>query len=125
MRHLVLKDLHASHQGIIKTVERAKTALYWPGMQTQITDLIEACSICQENRSANQKEPLVQQEVPAFPHQKVGSDLFSVGGKDYLIAVDYYSKWFNIYELRVTKSSGVIEALQQQFANFGTPEELI
>ena len=94
-------------------------------MQTRITDLIEPCNICQENRSANQKEPLVQQEVPAFPHQKVGSDLFGVGGKDYLIAVDYYSKWFNIHELRATKSSDVIEALLQQFAIFGTPGELI
>ena len=65
------------------------------------------------------------QEVPASPQQKIAADLFTVGGKDYMVSVDYYSKWINITELKATKSADVIEALQRQFADFGIPEELV
>ena len=84
MRSIILKDLHLAHQGIVKTAERAKTSLYWPGMQKQIADLFETCDICQENRSTNRHEPLMPQEVPASPQQKIAAYLFTVGGKDYI-----------------------------------------
>ena len=125
MRSTILKYLHSAHQGIVKTVERAKTSLYWPGMQKQIADLIETCDICQENRSTNRHEPLMPQEGPAYPQQKITAELLTVGSKDYMVSVDYYSKWINITELKATKSAYVIEALQRQFADFGIPEELV
>ena len=124
-RSTILKDLHSAHQGIVKTVERPKTSLYWPGMPKQIADLIETCDICQESRSTNRHEPLMPQEVPASPQQKIAADLFTVGGKDYMVSADYYSKWINITELKATKNADVIEALQRQLADFGIPEELV
>ena len=55
----------------------------------------------------------------------IATDLFTVGGKDNMVSVVYYSKWINITELKATKSANVIEALQRQFADFGIPEELV
>ena len=94
-------------------------------MQKQIADLIETCDICQGNISTNRHEPLIPQEVPAYPQQKIAADLLTVGGKDYMVSVDSYSKWINITELKATKSAYVIEALQRQLADFGIPEELV
>ena len=74
-------------------------------MQKQIADLIETCDICQENRSTNRHEPLMPQEVPAYPQQKIAADLVTVGGKDYMVSVDYYSNWINITELKAQTSS--------------------
>ena len=121
----ILKGPHSAHQCVVKRVERAKTSLYWPGMQKQIADLFETCDICQENRSTNRHEPLMPQEVPAYPQQKIAAYLFTVGGKDYMVGVDYYSRWINITELKATKSADGIEVLQRQLADVGIPEELV
>ena len=79
----------------------------------------------QENRSTNRHELLMPQAVPAYTQQKIAADLFTVGGKDNTVSVDYYSKWINITELKATNSADVIEALQRQFEDIGIPEELV
>ena len=38
-------------------------------------------------------------EIPDRPWQKVGTDLFTVDNKQYLVTVDYYSCYFEVDEL--------------------------
>ena len=47
------------------------------------------------------------------------------GGKDYLIIVDYYSLWPEVYLLPTAISNTVIDATKQTFSRNGIPEELI
>ena len=95
-------------------------------MNAQITDLISNCSSCLKHRKNNAKEPLIQHEEPHRPWGKIASDLFTLGGKDYLLTVDYYSKWVDVGLLRdSTVSSEVITQLKSMFARYGIPSELI
>ncbi|KAI0224044.1 hypothetical protein LSAT2_024924, partial [Lamellibrachia satsuma] len=73
-------------------------------------------------KDATRQDPQLQD---LLVHVRKGWPSFTVGGKDYMVSVDYYSKWINITELKATKSADVIEALQRQFADFGIPEELV
>ena len=66
----------------------------WPGMSAQIEDMILRCATCIEERPEKQKEPLLPHDVPEQAWQKLGVDLFK--GKDYLLVVDYYSKYFKV-----------------------------
>lgn len=125
LRKEMLHRIHSSHLGIDKCRRRARDILYWPGMNAQIADLVEKCSTCQEHRSAQQKEPLMPHEVPNGPWQKLGSDLFELNNKQYVLLVDYYSKFVEFAELRDTKSITVIAWLKSQFARHGIPEILI
>ena len=60
------------------------------------------------------------------PWQKIACDLFTLGGKDYLLTVDYYSKWVEIGFLRdSTVSSEVITQLKSTLARYGIPDEVI
>ena len=56
---------------------------------------------------------------------KVGSDLFSYAGKNYLIAVDYYSNFTEVIQLKNISTSGVVTALKSIFARHGIPLHLV
>lgn len=42
----MLKKLHDSHQGVSKTKELAKQHVYWPGIMSDITNLVLTCPVC-------------------------------------------------------------------------------
>ncbi|UYV83155.1 K02A2.6-like, partial [Cordylochernes scorpioides] len=69
-RNDILKILHASHQGINNTIALAKGYIYWPGMNKEIEELINYCSICQQTSRANLKEPMLPHQAPEYPWQK-------------------------------------------------------
>ena len=39
----ILKELHRSHSGILKTYTTAAQLYYWPGMKISIKQMIESC----------------------------------------------------------------------------------
>ena len=66
--------------------------------------------------------PYTPPDVPLYPFQAIGTDLFELHGTHYLLTVDYYSKWVNISLLTSTRAADVIMALDSQFADYGIPE---
>lgn len=120
-----LSEIHTGHMGITKCLERAKTAVFWPGYTHQIKDMIESCDICQQHRNQNQTETLLHYPIPSYPHEFVASDLFELHQKHYLMTVDMYSKWPCAVELKSLQSTAVITELDRIFTDFGTPEKLI
>ena len=125
LRKEMLERIHESHLGEEKCKSRARGTLYWPRMNTEISQMVSRCSICLEFRQGNRKEPIIAHEVKAQPFAKVGADLFQFGGKDYLIVVDYYSKYPEIALLENKSAPSVILHLKSIFARHGIPEELI
>ena len=91
-------------------------------MSQDIEELIFKCSVCQEHRNKNQKEPLLPQEVPDRPWSKLGADIFQFGNEQYLLIVDYYSEFFEISKLSDLKSVNVITHCKSQFARHGIPD---
>ncbi|UYV71991.1 K02A2.6-like [Cordylochernes scorpioides] len=117
--------LHASHQGINNTIALAKGFIYWPGMNKEIEELINNCSICQQTSRANLKEPLLPHQAPEYPWQKVGIDIFQIESSKYLLIVDYFSKYPEIYQLQDMTTDTIIRRLKRTFSNFGIPETLV
>lgn len=120
----ILRYLHVSHFGIEKTKARARTVVYWIGMNRDITDMIAKCHTCMDVRNINPKEPLNQTPIPEGPWQVLGSDLFTLNNEDYLIVVDYYSKYFEVVKLENTRSKTVITHMKSMFARHGIPYEV-
>ena len=119
-----LDQLHTSHQGITKTQQRARTALFWPGMCQQIEDRVSACNTCKRHDRAQSNAPLCPSEVPDYPWQIIGSDLFQLNDDHYLINVDYYSKWVNVSKLQRPTSNEVITEFRKQFSEYGRPMKI-
>ena len=53
--------------------------------------------------------------------QKIAIDLFELDKKEYVVMVDYYSKFFEVSHLPNSKSKTVINHIKPQFARYGIP----
>ena len=125
MRKELLTILHQGHQGIEAIKNRARYAIYWPNINGQLEDVVKKCDVCQEHQRHYSAEPLMKHEIPQEPWSKVGTDLFSIGGKDYIIIVDYMSKYFDVTELTDQTAMSAITHTKVIFSKFGIPKEVI
>ena len=122
LRRDILEKLHAAHQGIEKTRLRARTCVYWSGINGDIEEMINKCGICQEVQHAQRSEPLLQHEVPTRPWQNVGTDLFAIGNRNYLIVTDYYSKFPFVKEVTgAVTNQAVVRLTKEIFSEQGVP----
>ncbi|CAB3254567.1 unnamed protein product [Arctia plantaginis] len=80
---------------------------------------------CLNYRKQNIKEPLIPHEIPDRPWCKVGIDIFHLGSKSYLIAVDYHSKFIELAQLNSMTSENVINKLKTIFGRQGIPETVM
>ena len=122
LRAEIMSKLHESHQGLNKCLDNAQMTVWWPGITSQMSELIKNCTICAENKPAQRSEPLIPSKLPERPWQVVASDLFELNNKHYLIVVDKYSRWIEIKSLSSTKAQSVVKCMKNIFAVHGIPE---
>ena len=115
LRKETIQDLHAAHQGLESTLRRARESIYWPNMNNKVKDYISRCDTCLTYALRQQKEPLLNHEIPDPPWVKVTTDLFQFENKDYLVTVDYFSDLFEVDRLYSTTSETVIKKLKGHF----------
>lgn len=125
VRPEILKQLHVGHQGVEKTYRLARESVYWPRLHRDIQCLVNGCPECQSLQPAQQKEPLNPHEKPSMPWIKLGTDLFSAEGTDYLIIADYHSLYPVVVPLSSQTARAVITATKQILGLFGVPQEIV
>ena len=87
-----MQSLHQGHQGIQRCQLRAISCVWWPGISKDLERFVKQCLVCAK-RSVPRKEPMIPSELPKYPWQKVGTDLFELKGATFLIVVDYFSRY--------------------------------
>ena len=122
LQNETLQRLHEGHQGIQRCKLRAKTSVWWPGISRQM-EQIQNCHTCAKEVNCR-KEPLMPTELPEFPWQVVGSDLFELRGVHYLLIVDYFSRFPEVVKMSTTTSTAIIAAMKPIFSRHGFPEVL-
>ena len=71
---------------------------------------------------SQQEEPIKSTTMPTRPWQQVATDLFTQRNVDYLLYVDYYSRYFEVEALSNTRSHTVITKTKEIFARHGIPD---
>ena len=126
LRTEMKRAVHQAHLGTERCLRRARECLYWPVMMnTVMKDYISRCERCRNFEISNHKETMMPHELPLRPWEKVGTDMFSLDGRDYLITVDYLSNFWEVDRLLDTKSSTVIRKLKAHFATNGSPNYVV
>ena len=121
----ILETVHETHLGAEKCKDRARAVLYWPTMTQQIDAMVSDCPVCLRFRKSMLKEPMISHPIPAHPWLKVAADIMSWRGADYLIVVDYFSKYIEFTRLQDKTAASVISNFQAIFARHGIPQELV
>jgi len=125
MRNDIKQRVHAGHLGINSCLRRARDIVFWPGMSGELRQFVESCHICATYSDRQPAEPLSMHEVSSRPWEKVGTDLFTFRDRNYLITVDYFSKFFELDYLPDTSSETVIIKLKHHFARYGIPDVVV
>jgi hypothetical protein len=125
LRREMLNTVHEGHLGIQKCKIQATEAMYWPGIGNDIENYISKCQTCNKFRKNQQKEPLKPHDIPQRPWQKLGMDIFQYGAQDYLLVVDYFSKYPEIGVLNDKTAKSVIVNLKSILARHRIPETIM
>ena len=123
LRPKIIEKLHRSHIGIEGCLRRAREVVYWPNINRELKEFISKCETCNTFQPSQKKEPVICNEIPQRPWEKIGCDIFTSNNRDYLCTVDYYSDYFEIDELYKAKTgAAVIRKLKKRFVTHGIPD---
>lgn len=113
LRAEILQAIYTGHLGLNKCRERAKMSVWWLKTSREIKDFIKGCEFCNCHHAAN-------------PHGTLRlASLLKLDGEYYLIVTDYFSRYFEIVKLSSLTSKTVIGKLQNIFARWGMPDEVV
>ena len=122
LRREVLHGLHASHQGQDRTLRRARQVVYWPGITSDIQNMIRSCPACAERLPSHAAEPLLSDPRPSRPFKNTAADLFHYSGRTFLVYTDRYSGWPAVGTTgRTATSLDVIYLLKEWMTDKGIP----
>ena len=116
--------LNKPHLGTSKMIVRARTCVFWPGLNGDIKQLCKSCEVCSKFSAKQPSESLRNDLVCTKLWDTLAWNLFEFHGKLFAIIVDRYS---TICMCRVCggsycrqKNSGIIKHLVQ----FGMPNKI-
>ena len=118
----VLEMLHEGHIGIVKVKQLAHSYVWWPCIDSEIEKLIKGYKSCQQEQRVPTAALLHPWISPSQPWADFAGPFM---GKNFLIAMDAFSKWPEIIEMTLTTAANTIRVLREIFARFGLPEQLV
>ena len=125
-RQSLLEERHNTHLGVSKMKSLARCYIRWPGMDSEIENLVNSCAVFQECRPAPAVAPLHPWEWPSQPWIRLHLDFAGPFlGHMWLIIVDAHSKWLDVHMMTSITSSHTIEKLRIVFASHGLPRKIV
>ena len=121
---------HATHLGMTRTKQYIRSKLWWPGLDTEVEEMIKRCTVCLSvNPEGGEKlEPLRITPFPERPFSTVHIDLFGPlpSGETILGVIDEFSKWPELFVLKGGVSTeDVVGALDGLFARYGYVDQVV
>ena len=104
--------------------------MYWSNLNNQLKELVTNCTICLKYSAVNRKDskqigPGLGKEVPTKPLAKLATDIFTFDSHNYLLVVDYMSRFPVICQLTSMTAKVVTEHLKAIFSELGVPDVLV
>lgn len=125
-REILLKEMHISHMGMVRTKALARSYFWWPGMDKKIEGLIGSCETCRKNRENPPKVEVRPWPKSKYPFERVHIDYCGpINGDNFLILIDTYSKWLEVVRTKEITSKRTIEMLESIFSRFGVPSTIV
>ena len=125
MRSVMKTRLHRAHLGYDSMLRRARGTIFWHGMAAEIKQMVNKWEQCERLKPQNQRESLNQLSDGNGPWDKIGTDLFVIENRNYLLVIDYFTNFIEIAYIPTLSSKQVIEKLKKQFSRVGISCQII
>ncbi|XP_037501887.1 uncharacterized protein K02A2.6-like [Rhipicephalus sanguineus] len=122
----VLKLLHAGHPGIEKSKMIARSHVWWPGIDNDMTNQVRSCPVCQAHQKSARRIPIMPWPFPDKPWSRIHVD--SGGpfmGHYFLVMVDAFSKWVDVHPVPSPSAEATISVFRTVFAQHGLPDVIV
>ncbi|XP_041774515.1 uncharacterized protein K02A2.6-like [Anopheles merus] len=114
-----LKQLHQGHPGIQRMKAIARSFVYWPSLDDDITSCVATYDACQAAAKSPRMSAPAPWPKPSAPWQRVHIDYAGpIDGAYFLVAVDAFTKWPEIAKTASITSHSTIILLRGIFARF-------
>ena len=113
------------HYAIDKMSLRARETVYWPGISEDIRHTYHHCHICAKFARTQQRETLQYIETPQTTWEQLGLDIFTLRNTQYLLVIDYFSRFPVVKQLQSLHSLSVIKHLKDIFTEIGIPRCIV
>lgn len=125
LRANVLSILHSGHNGIVAMKAEARQSIWWPNLSVDIEELARSCNDCCINNKQC-SEPKLVWNFASKPWSRLHIDYCGpIDNKYFLIIIDSFSKFLDVYCTSSMTSSTTIELLRKCFCNFGVPDSIV
>lgn len=125
-RTTILKTMHDGHPGTARMKLLARSKVYWPGIDNDIEKMVKCCEECSTNAKTPIKCSLMSWPASTKPWSRVHIDYAGpVNNFSYLVVVDAFSNWPEIFKLTTTTAQKTIECLEDAFSRHGLCDTLV
>lgn len=119
-REKILKTLHEGHPGANRMKMLARSQVYWPKIDNDIENQVRCCERCAISGPAPAKCTLQAWPVTSEPWSRIHADYAGpVNGFYYLVIVDSFSNWPEVFKLTSTTSQSTINCFEETIARHG------
>ncbi|MCP3666896.1 MAG: DDE-type integrase/transposase/recombinase [Gammaproteobacteria bacterium] len=134
LRQRILNLLHSGHPGVARMKQKLNDAYFWPhSNNSAIEHFVRHCVPCAASGKSARPEsvPVTAIPPPNRPWQKVAIDItgpFHTAPKhqeNIVVLTDYFSKYPEILLTSDVTSGRIISWLEDVFARYGNPLELV
>ncbi|XP_056001322.1 uncharacterized protein K02A2.6-like [Ostrea edulis] len=120
LREKVITELHSGHIGIVKMKAVARSYVWWPKIDEAIEEICKACYGCKRVQNAPSAAPVHPWNfLPKAWHRLHIDFAGPFHHAMFLIIVDAYSKWPEVFEMKSTTSTATINTLRTLFIKPG------
>ena len=95
LQNETLTKVHTGHQ---RCRMRVAAFVWWPRVSQEVRQTVEKCRECAKEAS-KKREPLIVTPLQDYPWQMVGVDLFELNKVNYVLLVDYFSRYPEVIKL--------------------------
>ena len=126
LREDALKALHSGHPGIVQMKNLARSAMYWPGINSDCEKIVKACEICQAKKSTAKVSSYRSWPQTSSYGDRIHIDFLDpIEGYMILVLVDSHTGWIDAYHSRNTTAAETIRMVRKSFSRFGVPKLIV
>ena len=125
LQRRILHDFHTVHPGINRMKNLMRSYVFWPGMNSVVTDMVSKCKGC----ILAPKSPPISQESwhkTDRPLSRIHIDFAGPIDKFYyLVVVDSNFKWLEVFQMKRPASTNTVNRLHELFARSGVVDMIV